>query len=178
MLASRLGVFDRRSRIDSPFVRKSYVDVYTSEAFVFEIRTENVEEFESTFWDPEHNTSCDSRTFAVEKELRALTPEELVKHAPKVQEARLKELTSWVKHKTGHPMLVQEYSAKTGLRPLPSRSVTEWKMKEGQMVIKDRLVLKGFAERNTHTLNTSSPTATRLGHRMILLLASILLAPV
>ena len=148
---------------------------------MYEVQKTDNFSVESTFFEPStssRSSTSESAIFAVEKELRALSPEEMRKFAKEVKTAREKELASWVKHKTGRPMLVSDYSAKTGLRPLPSRSVTEWKMKEGVKVIKDRLVLKGFAERNTHTLNTSSPTASRLGHRIILLLAAILKAPI
>ena len=100
-----------------------------------------------------------------------------MQYSKEVKTARLKELKSWLDHEAGYASLTTEYSAKAGLRPLPSRHVTEFKFKEGVKIIKDRLVLKGFAERNTHTLNTAAPTATRLGHKMVVLMSVLLGKP-
>ena len=105
--------------------------------------------------------------FPLEKDTRPLTPEELIKEAPAVSAARLKELSSWVEHHTGVPVLKTEYEKRTGLRGLASRWLTEWKRKEGVLIVKDRLVLKGFMEQNQKSLQTSSPTATRMGHRVV-----------
>ena len=52
---------------------------------------------------------------------------------------------------------------------LPARWVIEWKKKEGKLVVKARPYLKGFAEKNQYTLRTAAPTATRLGHRIVVL---------
>ena len=106
--------------------------------------------------------------YPLDKDCRPLTPEELVSNAPAVREASLKELSSWIKEKAGRPTLRTEYEQRTGLKPLPCRNVTEWKRKEGKRIVKDRLCLKGFAEQNQKSLATSSPTATRLGHRMVM----------
>ena len=105
--------------------------------------------------------------FPLEKDTRPLTPAELISEAPAVAAARLKELSSWVEHHTGVPVKKTDYEKRTGLRGLASRWLTEWKRKEGVLVVKDRLVLKGFMEQNQKTLQTSSPTATRMGHRIV-----------
>jgi hypothetical protein len=109
----------------------------------------------------------------VERELRPLTPEELHTHRVEVRATMLKELRSWVANDTGKPVKVSDYVRKTGLKPLPARWVIEWKRKEGKLVIKARLCLKGFAEANQHSLQTSAPTATRLGHRIIVLACTL-----
>ena len=80
---------------------------------------------------------------------------------------KLKELKSWLENKTGKVSTVRQYVGETGLRPIPSRWVIEWKRKEGVMVIKCRLCAKGFAEQNQHAMHTYSPAATKLGHRMV-----------
>ena len=105
--------------------------------------------------------------FPLEKDTRPLTPAELIKEAPAVSAARLKELSSWIEHQTGVPILKTDYERRTGLRGLASRWLTEWKRKEGALIVKDRLVLKGFMEQNQKSLQTSSPTATRMGHRVV-----------
>jgi hypothetical protein len=88
--------------------------------------------------------------------------------AADVDKACMKELQSLCDHGTGRPALVREYTNRTSLSPLPSRWVIEFKIKEGLRMVKARLCLKGFAERNQHALHTSSPTATRLGRRLVL----------
>ena len=123
----------------------------------------NTLEHEFCFMDNEQ--SCGY--FPLEKDTRPLTPEELISEAPAVETARLKELKSWVEHHTGVPVRKTEYERRTGLRGLASRWLSEWKRKEGVLVIKMRLVLKGFMEQNQKSLQTTSPTATRTGHRIV-----------
>ena len=139
-----------------PVQRVHYLDPCECQTFAFDVSTDNLLS-DSKFW------------LAAEKELRPLSPDELHSHRKAVKEAMLKELRSWIEHKTGTPVKVHDYINRTGLKPLPARWVIEWKRKEGVLVIKARLCLKGFAEQNQHTLHTAAPTATRLGHRMVVL---------
>ena len=167
MLSSQLGVYNRLNHIDPPFPHR----------FVYDAVNESIERFEACPNSLEGDSDEDEETgtatiYAVEKELRALSPEELKRDASQVEAACLKELQSWLQHDTGRAELTSSYSAKTGLRPLPSRWVIEYKMKNGLVIVKARLCAKGFAERNQHELQTSSPTATRLGHKMIFLYAA------
>ncbi|MEI6872344.1 MAG: reverse transcriptase domain-containing protein, partial [Verrucomicrobiota bacterium] len=105
--------------------------------------------------------------FPVDRKTRPLTPEELKTHATAVEQACLEELQSWLNNQTCVPCLTSDYGAKTGLRPLPARWVIEFKEKIGQIVIKARLCLKGYAESNQAKLSTASPTASRVAHRLI-----------
>ena len=104
----------------------------------------------------------------LDKDCRPLTADELVQHKDEIRAAMKKELQSWIDHKAGCPALRNDYTSRTQLKGLPSRWVIEWKRKEGKRIIKARLVIKGFAEQNQHQLECNSPTATRLGHRLIL----------
>ena len=61
----------------------------------------------------------------------------------------------------------------TDLKEIPAKWVIEWKEKEGKLVIKCRLCMKGFAERNQHRMQTFSPTASRTGHRMVAMQAAL-----
>ena len=136
---------------------------------MFDPLLETVEAFDR----PADMQDSDDAIWAVEKELRALDAAELHLHRDAVNEAKTKELKSWVDHKTGHPVAAREYGRRTGLRPLPSRWLVEWKMKEGVKVIKARLVLKGFAEEHQQQLFTSAPTATRISHRLVVLVCTV-----
>jgi hypothetical protein len=109
--------------------------------------------------------------FPVDRKTRPLTPPELKAHHDAVEKACLSELASWLLNSTCAPITRTAYSGKTGLRPLPSRWVIEFKEKVGALIIKARLCLKGFAEANQNKLATASPTASRIAHRLIYLLS-------
>ena len=98
----------------------------------------------------------------------SLSPQDYIDHEVECTDAAIKELTAWVKMKAGKPVRTKEYNKRTGLRPLPSRWVDIWKTKNKKKLIKRRLVLKGYAERNQQNMETASPTASRIGHRMIM----------
>ena len=115
----------------------------------------------------DHSRLKSVKAFPVDRKTRPLTPHELHSNAIEVEQACLKELQSWIDNNTGVPTLRTDYCAKTGLRPLPSRWVIEFKEKLGKLVIKARLCLKGFAEANQFKLSTASPTASRVAHRLI-----------
>ena len=105
--------------------------------------------------------------YPLKKDARPMTKQELTDNKIEVRQAKLKELSSWVKQSAGKPKLRSEYRQRTNLDPIPSRWVEVWKFKQGKRIIRIRLVLKGFAERNQETLQTSSPTSSRIGHRLI-----------
>ncbi len=111
--------------------------------------------------------------FSVNRELRPLTAEELLKSHKEVRTAMIKELQSWIDNKAFKPTKRKAYRDSSNLREIPAKWVIEWKEKEGKRVIKARLCMKGFAERNQHRMQTFSPTASRTGHRMVALQAAL-----
>ncbi len=116
--------------------------------------------------------SSSSSSYPVEREARPLTDLETKQYGKEFRESHIKELQSWLDKDTCYPQLIIEYVKETHLKPLPSRWVTEFKIKEGRRVVKGRLCIKGFAERNQGSLHTSSPSASRLGHRLVMLLSA------
>jgi hypothetical protein len=109
-----------------------------------------------------------SSYYPLDKDSRPLTPIEISEMGPEVRKAKLVELHSWVKNKAGKPSRRADYIKKTGLKPLSTRWVETFKRKKGVKIVKERLVGKGFMEQNQGSLETSSPTATRTGHRMVM----------
>ena len=106
--------------------------------------------------------------FPLDKDCRPLNEAGLVTHAKEVEEAQLKELSSWLQHRVGKPVLKTDFEKRTGLKAMTSRMLKEFKKKEGKTVVKCRLALRGFQEQNQKSLATSSPTATKLGHRIVM----------
>ena len=113
-------------------------------------------------------TEESAHAYPLDKDCRPLDPDELLSRAAEVDVAQLKELESWLKHKVGTPVLKAEFEKRTGLKAMSSRMLKEFKRKEGKLVVKCRLVLRGFQEQNQKSLQTSSPTATKLGHRLVM----------
>lgn len=111
--------------------------------------------------------SPDLDYFPLDKDCRPLTSEEIKANEQEVKEAITKEMSSWISHKVGKPKRRAEHERETGLKPLTSRLLLEWKRKEGRRVVKARLVLRGFQEQNQQELETRSPTATRTAHRLV-----------
>ena len=105
----------------------------------------------------------------VNRAANEVSDQELREHAVEARQAALTELEAWVRQRAGRPALTKDFFDQAGLKPLPSRWVNTWKLKELIWKLKRRLVLKGFAERNANDLETASPTASRLGHRMIMI---------
>jgi hypothetical protein len=110
--------------------------------------------------------------YAADRDNRPLSAEEIELHKQDVSASQLKELESWVKHRTGTAIPIAQYCKETGLQPLPTRWVLNWKVKDNLRIVKSRLVVKGFAERNQASLHTASPTASRLAHRLVCLIAA------
>ena len=90
---------------------------------------------------------------------RELTKDEMRQHSAALIKSMEKELTSWITHKAGKAVRVRDFVKNTGLQPIPWRWVITWKQTEEGWVIKCRLVLKGFAEKNQKDMYTFSPTA-------------------
>ena len=111
--------------------------------------------------------SMEDAYFPLDKDCRPLNESELQSEAPAIEESQLKELKSWIANHTGKPVLKKTFEADTGLKGLSSRWVIEYKRKEGKKIVKARMCIRGFEERNQSTLNCSSPTATKLGHRIV-----------
>ena len=128
-------------------------------------------------WSPEHpgyiwlvENFCFAKGMylPLAKDAGSLSPQDYIDHKEECIEAAIKELSAWIKMKAGKPVKTKDYIRRTGLRPLPSRWVDIWKTKNKKRVIKRRLVLKGYAERNQDRMETASPTASRVGHRLIM----------
>ena len=105
--------------------------------------------------------------FPLDKDVRELTSRERTELGPEIRAAKLKELSSWVKLRAGVPVRITAYRQATGLRPMPTRWVETYKRKLGKRVIKERFVVKGYAEQRQERLVTCSPTATRTSHRLV-----------
>ena len=105
--------------------------------------------------------------FRVDKQTNDVSKAELISEAKAVDTACMAELKSWLDHGTCKPVLASTFTKATGLAPVTARWVLTWKVKEGVRGVKARLCLRGFQEVNQSQLHTASPTATRLGHRLI-----------
>ena len=106
--------------------------------------------------------------YPVNRDVHELTAAEQKNHSAELTAAQLKELASWVKHSGAKPILKSDYKQRTRLDPIDSRWILTFKWKSGKLIIKARLVLKGFQERNANALQTASPTATRTSHKRIM----------
>ena len=109
------------------------------------------------------------QAFPLARDSGELKSSDYIEYKKECHDAAIKELTAWIKQKAGRAMKLADYVKKTGLKPLPSRWVDIFKRKSGVKIIKRRLVLKGFAERNQESMETASPTATRIGHRWVMM---------
>ena len=116
-----------------------------------------------------HGCGLATEFYPVARAASEVSDKELSEFPDEAKLAAWTELEAWVRQKAGRPALKKDFVDKTGLKPLPSRWVNNWKLKEGQWKLKRRLVLKGFAERNADSMETASPTASRLGHRLIMI---------
>jgi hypothetical protein len=129
------------------------------------------------FW-----TETTMMAFPVERQQhKELSKQELQEHHAEVEVSHLTELEAWVRNTTCKPRLIDEYQRETGLQPLPSRWVDTWKIKSDSgkvsKSIKGRLCIKGFAERGQDSLHTASPTASRIGHRLVCLWCAMMRWP-
>ena len=98
-----------------------------------------------------------------------LSSAELIKHKKEVDEAKAKELKSWVDMGT----CIVEPRGKTG-NLVKSRWVLRWKkFHDGSRGVKARLVVKGFQDSELRSLISQSPTANRDSQKIINSIAAI-----
>ena len=107
------------------------------------------------------------KTTVIKRDTDLVTKEEEVTHWKKLQAAMLDELKIWVKYKCFHMRL------KEGVRNLmDSRNVNKWKWivdDKGQKkrIIRVRMALRGFKDRDADTLETYAGTAGRTSQRIL-----------
>jgi len=141
----------------------SEVEAFFSHSFLIDDETEEY------FW-VDHNNVLRGY-FPVDRNTKEITASDRISKAPEIKAARVKELKQWVDNQTMTPQLREEFEKETGIRPIPSRWVEIWKIKQGQVIAKARLCLKGFAEPLDESESNSSPTANRFSHRIVMTLA-------
>ena len=105
-------------------------------------------------------------SFVIEREIHNLTKEEEKKFHKEVVAAKEKELKAWVELEAIEPILRSE-----GRNVMTGRWVLRWKLVDGCKVIKARLVIRGFMDRQQGGLDTASFTARRTSQRMVLSVA-------
>ena len=107
--------------------------------------------------------------YPVDRLTRTITTEELTSNAADVTAARKIELKSWVDNNTGKAMTKTDFHTESGgVKPIPSRWVNTFKLKQGKLITKCRLCLKEFAEPIIEDEAKASPTANRVSHRVVL----------
>ena len=122
--------------------------------------------------EPEHNDEhsfhlLSNAAFPVDRATRPVNKTELVDKYDEIRAARKKELLSWVENNTGSAQPRSTWEASSGRRAIPCRWVDTWKYKQGELIAKSRLCLKGFAEPLSPDETNSSPTANRVSHRLV-----------
>ena len=105
--------------------------------------------------------------YPVDRATRPATKEELKGRKVEFTAARKKELESWLENKTGRAEKRVVWEKQSGRKPIPCRWVDTWKLKNGQLIAKSRLCLKGFAEPVSADEVKASPTANRVSHRIV-----------
>ena len=95
------------------------------------------------------------------REQRPLTKEELSKHAFEVGVGKFKEISGL--HALG---CFQRYPRKSSRNRVDTRWVITWKLKDGKLIIKCRLTMRGFKDRQDE-LETFAGTASRSGQRVV-----------
>ena len=103
----------------------------------------------------------------VEREARELSPEEKIEHRVAMAQAMFDELERW--HKL---QAFARRPRRTCGNLLDCRWVIRWKCVDDEWVIRARLTVRGFKDRQAGELATFSGTASRFGQRVINLLAS------
>ena len=107
------------------------------------------------------------KTTVIKRDTDILTKEEEVTHWKELQEAMLEELKIWVKYKCFHMRLKQ------GARNImDSRNVLKWKWivdEHGnkKRIIRCRMALRGFKDRDAYILETYAGTAGRTSQRLL-----------
>ena len=116
-----------------------------------------------------------SQCFKVERDYDLITPEEEKKHYKACREAKKEEIKSFLEHKVFKIMLRKgdkNLKKPVFINEIKAIWVLRWKNKEGKRVVKARLCVQGFRDRQ-HLETVSSSTATRTGQRAISSLAVV-----
>jgi hypothetical protein len=107
------------------------------------------------------------KTAVIQRETDLLTPEELAQHTDLVAAAILEELQIW----HGHSCFQRQWKAQA-YNVMDSRFVAKWKKtlgKDGKMtrIIRMRLALRGFKDKEADRLASHAATTSRLSQRII-----------
>ena len=101
--------------------------------------------------------------YRVEKVGSELTKEEEEEWSDVVWKAKQSELVGIMKHDAMRCVKKVNCSTKS----ISSRWVLTWKMINGDLGVKARLVIKGFLDPQVNQIITASATASALSHRML-----------
>ena len=108
------------------------------------------------------------RTPVIQRDVNAISNQELVKYPDLADAATLEELRCWVKHKCFTRAL-----KKTARNIMTSRMVAKWKQVKGKSnddltwIIRMRMALRGFQDLDKDDLDTYAGTAKRLSQRIV-----------
>ena len=105
----------------------------------------------------------DGTCFRVDTETDLLKPEDYIKYEKEIIAADLKEISSFMNHKV---FQVKQLISATQ-RPMSCVWVRRWKWKDGKLIIKSRLCVRGFLDTQKSMLTKHSSTATRLSQKLI-----------
>lgn len=126
---------------------------------------------EGNWWDPEEYYTDVKTGFTYHADqilVGELTPEQEREYAPRVHEAKLKELKSWHDHRAFR-VIMRELMPWKFSRAMRSRWVLTWKRVggvDGEIVIKARLCVKGFMDAQAAIISTIAATVSLLMHRV------------
>ena len=109
-----------------------------------------------------YDTVRQEAVYEVVREFDELSADEVTKHHAEVTKAKQKELNSWVTHKT-----FRLQARRSARNLIPSRWLLRWKETPEGRIIKARLVIKGFKDRQASQLTTMAPTASRVSQRLV-----------
>ena len=110
-----------------------------------------------------------SKCFKVARDFDIISPEEQKKHYHACREAKKKEIKSFIDHKVFDVRLRKrdrDFSKPVFINDIKAIWVMRWKLKDGKKIVKARLCLQGFRDKQTMD-SVSSSTATRIGQRLI-----------
>lgn len=107
----------------------------------------------------------DSSVFKVDDMNRELTKEEQKKHKSMCDVARKSEVASLMEHKSMVP--VEKAKVIHCGKPMTSRLVYTWKLKDGKWTVKCRYCIRGFLDPQINSLIASAATASAISHRLV-----------
>ena len=110
----------------------------------------------------------DAQKAVIERDTDLLTNEELVKCRPEIESAILKELETWTKFKC-----FSRKARRLAKNVIDTRWVLKWKWikdSEGKQkrIIRARLTVRGFKDRDKGFLDTFAATSTKYSQRLII----------